>query len=1218
MALLRRDRMETAGLFPLAEFLGSLSDLGIRVTLDDYRRIALALRAGGPWTRTQLRGVLAALLVCDRDQLAPFRRRFDSFFSLAEQGEAPIAPLDVERALSELRQVAAEPRSKRIALVWPRRSGETGKRGLGDDEPETPPDHPWRWTVLGLFLLAGLLLLGQWIAPPRSPVKPPNASPPQTATGSLNPVRLPPIVSDRSFELMRTYPEAPVLRLKSYRPWPKPPAWTDYRLLAVAALGWGVWVWRWVRSLRRITIQDEPRWDSGPRLFRPGTVGGTPAPRLDRQTLDRVADSLGYFRSEQAGKDLDVQESVERTIRNGGIPTPVFAMRRQVRSVLILEDRLADALEWNPIAQELAQGLSERAVPVMHGFFLAVPDRFRSADGFDHRIEDLEDERRGYLVLIFSDAKGLGSPEAAFVLERLARWPQVAWMQLQERRAWDRSARRPALHGLPLFPADPQGLLEALSLFTTERAAREAVLEPAAWRGLPALPVHGSLEAHIEAVLGDSLLWAQSCSMVPPPISLGLADRLRERFHPELPASRIERLLALPGSLRIAGGLQLDDRSLGVLREGFASSHAPNEQEAVLRFLLAQIAAAEPADRDSAAHQAWEWRLERTRLELDPERAAERLLALAQGPLREAIRTDLARRWKPRPAKKRRFLRSRSMRQNTAERLSALVENRELPLWKRYRPHLWPEAALAATALALAAIALWRGSFTSDNSVFISITNNGREPAIATLDPDKKDWPRDKVIQIVSPGSSAVASVFPRPPGQLRLAMLLEGKGMTTARLNASRPGTYELEVGTQSMELPCREEIPEIGLTVSRCPEAVFNWFLQSNKNWLATVGLELTPDGNPTRVGTILLGRGSVQVVYTLRDPGFRPEELTEPKAVSWIRNRWNPWTSRVRMVSWASIENRMHLVKTHPALRREVSLAAWRPSDLVTGEGPVSDEPGNALNILSFLGRELVPVPENRQQAITSQSAEQLAMKPFATQPEPPRAAEPPQRMKTEPWPPWSWLAPPNTSSTEGPSESRSDAPKTDSPSVEAPPCPSPALTRCGDWCVDVKTNPFHYGGCFQIAPSLSRSAAESVDSPPGWSDESISCRRYYRLFYAWNNEDSAVIVRSLPSRSGWNRGPAFDSIALTLSSERIATAGPILAVTDLEIHCARNARIAAGFTGTAREVYEKLSTQPTWRSLPSQPWPDPDETSTNTGLAETLGPVLANWEKFCLDH
>ncbi|MCI0526705.1 MAG: hypothetical protein L0Y56_04535, partial [Nitrospira sp.] len=300
-------------------------------------------------------------------------------------------------------------------------------------------------------------------------------------------------------------------------------------------------------------------WDpNGPRHFRVGMIGGKPAPRLDPSTLDQLADSLGYFQSEQPGQELDVLASVKATGRSAGIPNLVFHKRKQIRTVLILEDAFAEALVWNPIAQELAEGLNLRGIPVLYGKFRGSPEQFWTADGAVFQLEDLEDHRRGYLVLIFSDGKGFYPRRDTFVLEALARWPMVAWMELREPCFWDESTVLPIRYGLPIYPATRDGLLRAMGRFLTERGLQEDFSKEAInWRGIPAY-TGTNLLAYVEQVLGNALLWAQACAMIQP-VNLGLADALRQRFHADLPPERIERLFALPGPTHSVSGLQFSN-----------------------------------------------------------------------------------------------------------------------------------------------------------------------------------------------------------------------------------------------------------------------------------------------------------------------------------------------------------------------------------------------------------------------------------------------------------------------------------------------------------------------------------------------------------------------------------------------------------------------------------------------------------------------------------
>jgi hypothetical protein len=407
-------------------------------------------------------------------------------------------------------------------------------------------------------------------------------------------------------------------------------------LLLVIVL-YSLYLWR----SRRIPQDQAPAWaPNGPRTFRAGAIGGPPAPWLDAEALDRLADALGYFQSEEASTRLNVTASIEATGQQGGIPSLVFRPRKQLRRVLILADALAQATAWNPVARELAAGLAQRGVPVIFGTWQGSLYQFRTPEGTLIQLDDLEDARHGYVVLLFSDSKSLHPQRDTFVLEALTRWPMVAWMELREPRSWDESTALVARHGLPIYPATRQGLLQAMGRFLTERGARDdTVAQSAAWHGLP---TYGGtdLEGYLEYLLGDALPWAQACPMVQP-VTPGLADALRRTFCPELPPERLERLFALPDTTHSIAGLRFTQSVLAALRRGFPVRWESTQQEAILRFLLNQLKQVEAPRAGSLAHLAWETNLERVRLELDPDQALKRLAVLAGTPVGEAIRADL-------------------------------------------------------------------------------------------------------------------------------------------------------------------------------------------------------------------------------------------------------------------------------------------------------------------------------------------------------------------------------------------------------------------------------------------------------------------------------------------------------------------------------------------------------------------------------------------------
>ena len=112
------------------------------------------------------------------------------------------------------------------------------------------------------------------------------------------------------------------------------------------------------------------------------------AERHRQRIEDQLADSMGYFQSQQRGKALDVPASIEATLRQGGLPALKFYKRKQIRSLLVLEDAFAEANAWNPLAGELAEGLQRRGVPSKLLYF---PDE-------GHSVRKLQNLRYVYQV----------------------------------------------------------------------------------------------------------------------------------------------------------------------------------------------------------------------------------------------------------------------------------------------------------------------------------------------------------------------------------------------------------------------------------------------------------------------------------------------------------------------------------------------------------------------------------------------------------------------------------------------------------------------------------------------------------------------------------------------------------------------------------------------------------------------------------------------------
>ena len=829
-----------------------------------------------------------------------------------------------------------------------------------------------------------------------------------------------------------------------------------------------------------------------------------------------------------------------------------------MRSVVVLEDLFAEPLSWNTVAAELASGLRQRGVPLLHAFFRGIPDRFHTESGLEMHLEDLEDDRRGYLVLVFSDGKGLASPRAAFVLETLARWPQVAWMQLQEPRAWDQSAALPAYHALPVFPASRTGLLQVVDRFTTECAPdQQAAATPESWRGLPLRSLAGRrLADYVETLLGDSLLWAQACAMVLPPFSLGLADRLRQCFHPDLPPERRQRLFALPGTVQTAGGLSFSPAVTAVLREGFARRRSPEAQEEVLAFVLERIREAEPPDPESQAHQAWEWRLERLRLELDPDHAMERLAVLAQGPLRGAIQGDLSNLrpgpdgWGSGPVRVPLRVLPRSRRGKRL--LTDALAGRDLA--PPSPPAFWPKAAIVAAGAVLFGLTAWL-IVGRDSAEGLKITVRPGKPDVQVLLVLEKKvgerWqPVSPVIQF--PGSKGLS--IASDGGEYRVSLLADSLN----RSFSLPPTRDDLEVSV--MIVPADLNRGATRVAPSKVPKSP----------------IEIKRHNNPSKLASTTKAEPTVPIGGASGQPEVSPGPDAPTGAISPAPNDSTPASGEETAVPSPSKTQGAETPSVPKDTPPEMKKLAWKVGEPVHEDLQERNVEASSLppgvNLLGKEGR-LEGVPT--EAGTWDSEIYRLVDDKYAV------LRIPVRHLAIE---------------------------------VRDPHCQA-GQTFCGTRCIEMqKLSPFHAGACFAIAPSLQKSAAGSVDKPPDWKDESLQPRHYYRLYYEWNQDRTAVLVRSLKTSSGWDRGIDPAPVALVLPVVDFDQGKHQFLATDLEVHCSGGVRVAS-FSGGRRSVFEKLSTSERWIESLEVSWSRSPATSTDQSLTRTLGPILKPWEELC---
>jgi hypothetical protein len=584
--------------FPFAPFFQLLSANGIKVTLADYDRVTKALCADGEWTRGKLRAVLQALIVKTPEQEKTFRECFNSFFS------------------DELPEYSKEAVSKF------RRNLEEGVI----DEPPKKPDGQAYWRLVDYIvaLLGGVLILGAIaffieLRHSNSPL------PGNKNNASVN----------NNINVQTTNgSEQPSATLETWQ----------VALIVLGLLGgtlYGVSRVLGAGVEAPISIALSPAPEERPHVFMLSQVGSDEFRLLTERTLERLSSSLRHVMSEQLSKRLDLISSISASARQAGLMSLIYQHVRIIKRVYLIVDISAESLSWNSTARELASGLSQRGVQVIHGEFYGSPEKFRTKSGGLVWLEDLEEDRNNSMLFIFSDGKQLDYRRDRVSLESLARWPSVAWLDLREPKFWDESAQLIGQLRIPLFPANEGGLLAAMEHFLTERnGVKAGTLTGPRWRGAPAF-TSGDLGDYLESLLGDALPWAQACAMMQP-LPLKLANTLRSRFTPELPPERIERLFRLPGTWWDASGLQFSNAVLSILRHGFAIRWDECEQSEILHTIIDEIKSVEPPEKDSIRHLAWEYALERVRLELEPDAALPRLVQLLETPLATHVRAELS------------------------------------------------------------------------------------------------------------------------------------------------------------------------------------------------------------------------------------------------------------------------------------------------------------------------------------------------------------------------------------------------------------------------------------------------------------------------------------------------------------------------------------------------------------------------------------------------
>jgi hypothetical protein len=228
---------------------------------------------------------------------------------------------------------------------------------------------------------------------------------------------------------------------------------------------------------------------------------------LDERDEEDLVWGVGRFVSDEDGRDLDVDRTVDDTASAFGRPVLRYQAARYQREAWLWVDESLDTPVARHLASDLATMLERSGLPVVRASFWGIPENLHVDEGDEDITVDAFDARRdSAAVAILTDGRLLGAAHRARnrrddvhrLLHNLSFWPRVTFIDFG--RGDLRAIARP--HGMRVIL--PQDAPAAIS----ELAASAPWPEP------------GQL-------FGDARAWAAACVLTPLPVSCRTALSLR-------------------------------------------------------------------------------------------------------------------------------------------------------------------------------------------------------------------------------------------------------------------------------------------------------------------------------------------------------------------------------------------------------------------------------------------------------------------------------------------------------------------------------------------------------------------------------------------------------------------------------------------------------------------------------------------------------------------
>lgn len=676
----------------------------------------------------------------------------------------------------------------------------------------------------------------------------------------------------------RLYEHIPFVRNVTFVPIIESDTWRNYAAIAVAAATLLILFILYLWSTVYKTSEPMLSWDENKSTrFSMGQIGGNPESWLTDETLNQLDE--------------------------------IFK-QSQFESLIILEDKCSESIQFNRTAHELADGMKQRDIPVILASFQGVPDVVATGPENDVSLRQLREENPHSFVLIFSDG---GNTEATQVADLKDKWSfssSIAWMELREPKLWDNHTFYIYENAFPVFPANRTGISQVFRYFCTNESYGYDISAIRKHRNNGFTPAGMNNSVYIEFLLGKAILWAQECAMIQP-ISPGLADALRREFHPELPPEFIDRLFALPFTTYNSSGLRFDDKTLKLLRKGFIERKMVEEQNNVLQFILHHVETAEPEHTDSLAHLKWYLIRQRICLELYDYFDIMQFSPFYRTPMAVWVHYEIGRFGLPEEPDKI-PLRIHPKNKKTYRQLWRLAKTGDINHVKNA-----PVGGLKWAVIGLLVVIILACSQFSANSYRLqqealrktkwaisgSIRPKGRLEIF-----ENDQW------SMVASGQINDFNEINLIPDQTYRLLLYDNLLVTEKEIDAPQACNITVEVARQDIVRKCRTEYPDLGLAVWRCPvgntetdapEIVKFWRQEVGPlyagNRMMSIGLEISYQDSPklNEFRNMLLSTHSIDVLYQIRPDANNQLHLRE--ALEKMIREISPWIERSQMIFW-----------------------------------------------------------------------------------------------------------------------------------------------------------------------------------------------------------------------------------------------------------------------------------------------------------------------------